>query len=249
MRTAFSRTLGRPNPGDLTVTTVENINADGVLEVRRGNPDLAPRVSDNYDLSLEYYFMRGEGLLSAAVFQKDIDGDIFLTVEEGTVDGQPAIITQNTNASSSQVRGLELQAYLGSMPFLPAPLDNLGVSGNATFLNGETTFLDGSTLDRRIRQADFIANASIFYNMGDFEARVAYNFTDDFLLRANRLEDSFEQIDASMRYYWGDNLVFSLEGRNLTGSRRRQLTGNDLDLLFGETILGRQFHFGVTYRY
>lgn len=249
VRATYSRTLGRPNPGDLTVTTVENINTDGVLEIRRGNPDLGPRVSDNYDLSLEYYFMRGEGLVSAAVFQKDIEGDIFLTVENGTIDGQPAIITQNTNASSSQVKGLELQAYLGSMPFLPAPLDNLGVSGNLTFLDGETTSLDGSTLDRRIRQADFIANASIFYNTGDFEARLAYNFTDDFLLLANRAEDSFEQLDASMRYYWGDNLVFSVEGRNLTNSRRRQLTGSNLDLLFGETILGRQFHFGVTYRY
>ena len=249
VRAAFSQTLGRPNPGDLTVTTVENINADGILEIRRGNPDLGPRVSDNYDLSLEYYFLGGEGLVSASIFQKDIDGDIFLTVENGTIDGQPAIITQNTNASDSQVRGLELQAYLGSMPFLPAPLDNLGVSGNVTFLDGETTFLDGSTLDRRIRQADFLANASIFYNTGDFEARVAYNYTDDFLLRANRAEDSFEQIDATMRYYLGDNFILSVEGRNLTGSRRRQLTGSNLDLLFGETILGRQFHFGVTYRY
>lgn len=249
VRAAYSRTLGRPNPSDLTVTTVENINQDGVLEIRRGNPDLEPRISDNYDLSFEYYFLRGEGLLSAAVFQKDIAGDIFLTVENGTVDGQPAIITQNTNASSSQVRGLELQAYIGSMPFLPAPLDNLGISGNVTFLDGETRFLDGTVQDRRIRQADFIANASIFYNTGDFEARVAYNFTDDFLILTNRVDDSFEQLDASMRYYLGDNLILSVEGRNLTNSRRRQLAGSNLDLLFGETILGRQFHFGVTYRY
>ena len=249
LRAAYSRTLGRPNPSDLTVTTIENINQDGVLEIRRGNPDLEPRLSDNYDLSLEYYFLRGEGLLSAAVFQKDIAGDIFLTVEDGTIDGQPAIITQNTNASSSQVKGLELQAYIGSMPFLPAPLHNLGISGNVTFLDGETTFLDGTVQNRRIRQADFIANASIFYNTGDFEARLAYNFADDFLLQAKRVEDSFEQLDASMRYYWGKNFIFSVEGRNLTGSRRRQLAGSNLDLLFGETILGSQFHFGVAYRY
>jgi hypothetical protein len=40
-----------------------------------------------------------------------------------------------------------------------------------------------------------------------------------------------------------------VEGRNLTDARRRQLAGTNLDLLFGETIIGRQFHFGVTYRY
>lgn len=249
IRGAYSQSLGRPNPGDLTVTTVENVNDEGVLEIRRGNPDLKPRESDNFDLSLEYYFLGGEGLLSAAIFQKNIDGDIFLTTEDGTVNGQPVIITQNTNASESEVSGLELQTYLGSMPFLPEPLQPLGLSANATFLDGETTFLDGSTLDRRIRQADFMTNLAVFYNTGDYEARIAYNYTDDFLLRSNRAEDSFEQIDASFRYYYGDNLVFSVEGRNLTDERRRQLTGSDLDLLFGETILGRQFHFGVAYRY
>jgi len=249
IRSAYSRALGRPNPSDLTVTTVENINEEGILTIRRGNPDLQPRIADNYDFALEYYFLQGEGLVSAALFHKDIAGDIFLMVENGVIEGQPAIITQNTNASSSQVRGIELQAYLGSMPFLPAPLDKLGVSGNLTFLDGETTFLDGSVQDRRIRQADFIANASIFYNTGDFEARVAYNFTDDFLLQAERVEASFEQLDASMRYYLGENLILSVEGRNLSNGRRRQLAGSNLDLLFGETILGRQFHFGVTYRY
>jgi TonB-dependent receptor len=249
VRAAYGRALGRPNPSDLTITTVENINQEGILEIRRGNPDLQPRIADNYDLALEYYFLRGEGLLSAAMFQKDIAGDIYLTTQNGEIDGQQAIITQNTNASSSQVRGIELQAYLGSMPFLPSPLDKLGVSGNVTFLDGKTTFLDGTVQDRRIRQADMLANASIFYNTGNFEARVAYNFTDDFLLLADRVEDSFEQLDASMRYYLGDNVVLSVEGRNLTNGRRRQLAGSNLDLLFGETILGRQFHFGATFRY
>jgi iron complex outermembrane recepter protein len=249
LRSAFSRSLGRPNPSDLTVTRAEIINPDGVLEIRRGNPDLQPRIADNYDLALEYYFLGGQGLLSVALFQKDIAGDIFLTVENGVINGQNAIITQNTNASSSQVRGIELQAYLGSMPFLPGPLDKLGISGNVTFLDGKTTFLDGSVQDRRIRQADFIANAAVFYNTGDFEARVAYNFTDDFLLIPGRVEDSFEQLDASMRYYLGDNVILSVEGRNLTNSRRRQLAGTNLDLLFGETIIGRQVHFGVTFRY
>lgn len=251
LRAAFSESLGRPNPSDLTVTFSEVLPGDsesGLLEIRRGNPDLEPRESTNLDLSLEYYFNGGDGLLSAALFQKDIDGDIFVRTEEITVDGQPALVTQNTNASESQVRGLELQAYLGAMPFLPPALAPLGFSANVTFLDGETTFLDGTTLDRRIRQADFLANASIFYNTGTAEFRVAYNLTDDFLIRTNRTDDRFEQVDASFRYYLGEHWVFGLEGRNLTDERRRQLTGTNLDLLFGETILGRQWHFGITYR-
>ncbi|WOE75198.1 TonB-dependent receptor [Alterisphingorhabdus coralli] len=252
LRGAYSRTLGRPNPNDLAVTTIDTPaeeTDEGIRRIRRGNPDLQPRISDNFDLSLEYYFNNGEGLLSAAIFRKEIDGDIFFTETEGELDGEPVIFAQNTNASNSMVQGLELQAYVGTMPFLPPVLQGLGFSGNVTFLDGETTFLDGTTLDRRIRQADLIANASLFYNTGDFEARVVYNYTDDFLIRANRTDDGFEQIDASLRYYITDNFLVSLEGRNLTNSRRRQWTGENFDLLFGETIIGRQFHLGLTFRY
>ncbi len=249
LRGGYSRTLGRPNPGDLTVTTVENVNDEGILEIRRGNPDLEARVSDNFDLSMEYYFNDGEGLMSVALFRKDIDGDIFLTTETATIGGQQAIITQNTNASESMVQGIELQAYMGTMPFLPDWLEGLGFSANATILDGETTFIDGSTLDRRIRQADFLANVAVFYNTGDFEARVAYNYTDDFLIRTNRVDDEFSQVDVSLRYYAGEHIIFGFEGRNLTNERRRQLTGSDLDLLFGETIIGRQFHFSAAYKY
>lgn len=254
LRGAFSRTLGRPNPSDLTVTRSETVNTEGVTTIRQGNPDLQPRESDNFDLSLEYYFLDGEGLLSAAVFQKNIDGDIYTTTEDAVIDGETVIITQARNASESEVRGLELQAYLGNMPFLPEPLQPFGISANATFLDGEMTLADGTVLDRRVRQGDFIGNAAVFYNTGDFEARFAYNYTDAFPIQLGgsgftRTDDSFEQIDASVRYYYGDNLVFSVEGRNLTDERRRQLNGDEDAPLFGETILGRQFHFGVSYRY
>lgn len=252
LRTAYSKTLGRPNPGDLVSTFSETLPGDsdsGLLEIRRGNPDLQPRISDNLDASIEYYFLGGEGLLSAAIFSKDIEGDIFLTTDQISLGGQQAIVTQNTNASSSKVQGIELQTYMGTIPFLPQALNGFGFSANATFLDGETTFLDGTKLDRRIRQADFTTNLAVFYNTGKFETRVAYNYSDGFLLRTNRAEDSFEQIDASARYYLNDNFVLSLEGRNLTNSRRRQLTGSNLDLLFGETIIGRQIHAGITYKY
>jgi TonB-dependent receptor len=271
LRAAYSRSLGRPNPGDLTQTfgvtsAIDANNDEGLAEIRRGNPNLEPRESDNFDLSIEKYFLGGEGLVSAAIFQKDIDGDIYASRTVGTYtgadfasdnvfSGDQVVFVQRTNASSSKVRGLEVQTYLGSMPFLPEPLQPLGISANATFLDGEMTLANGTELDKRIRQADFMTNLALFYNTGDYEARIAYNYTDDFPIRLSetsgftRVDDSFEQIDASFRYYYSDNIVFSVEGRNLTDEDRTQLTGDNLDLLFGETILGRQFHFGVAYRY
>ena len=58
VRGAYSRSLGRPNPSDVTATfvftpAVDANNALGLPEVTRGNPNLEPRISDNFDLSLE----------------------------------------------------------------------------------------------------------------------------------------------------------------------------------------------------
>lgn len=262
LRGGASKSLGRPNPSDLTVTTsVTNAADDAPVDVivSRSNPDLKPRRSTNFDLSLEYYFNKGEGLLSAAVFQKDIKGDIFQLRTLGTFEGQSAEFRQNINALSSRVKGLELSAYLGNMPFLPAPLDGFGISGNITFIDGRMIIPNGQnpdltiitrTLDRRIRQPDLIANAALFYSKGGFEARVAYNVTDKFLLSLTQEEARYEQVDASVKYDLTDNFQISLQGRNLLGADRRQIASvADFGLLFGETDIGPSYHLSVSFKY
>lgn len=262
LRAGFSKSLGRPNPSDLTVTTlVTDAPDDAAVDVvvNRGNPDLKPRRSDNYDLSLEYYFNRGEGLLSAALFQKDIEGDIFLLRTQGTYNGQSAEFRQNVNALSSRIRGLELSAYMGNMPFLPAPLDGLGFSANATFIKGRMLIPTGQNadlslrteqLDRRIRQPNRLVNASVFYSFGGFEARVAYNYTDKSLLNLTQMEGSYEQVDASLKYDVNEHFQVSVQGRNLLGADRRQFDDtNDFRLLFGEIGIGPSYHLSVSYKY
>src|SRR5690606_38177883 len=79
LRAGYGRTLGRPNYSDYA--RAESIGVPDEIErtitISRGNPDLAPRVSDNFDLSLEHYFDDGASLLSAAVFSKDIKDWIY----------------------------------------------------------------------------------------------------------------------------------------------------------------------------
>ena len=71
-RASFSKTLTRPNFGDIQggVTINQLVRVNGGTG-NRGNPGLQPFESENIDLSIEYYY--GEGsYISAGYFHKDV---------------------------------------------------------------------------------------------------------------------------------------------------------------------------------
>ncbi|MBC9033416.1 TonB-dependent receptor [Sphingomonas sp. JC676] len=75
-RLSYSRTIARPNYGDLfTATTVGGpprpINNGGVASGNSGNARLLPLVSDNFDASLEWYF-KPDSYISIAFFDKRV---------------------------------------------------------------------------------------------------------------------------------------------------------------------------------
>ncbi|MCP5939863.1 TonB-dependent receptor, partial [Klebsiella pneumoniae] len=75
LRFAYSRTLGRPTPGDIaqpeTISCgVEDEEAGGPdCSIRRGNPNLRPRRADNLDVGAEYYFGT-HSVIAVAAFAK-----------------------------------------------------------------------------------------------------------------------------------------------------------------------------------
>jgi TonB-dependent receptor len=72
VRAAASRTMTRPNPGDIAPN--ESLSTTGD-QLTRGNPGLAPFFSDNYDLGLEWYFGdSGLGVVALNAWRKEIDG-------------------------------------------------------------------------------------------------------------------------------------------------------------------------------
>lgn len=263
LRGAWSKSLGRPNPGDLAVTTIVTPAADDApvdVIVRRGNPDLQPRRARNFDVSLEYYMSNVGGMFAVAVWSKTIDGDIFNLRTNGDYQGQSAEFRQNVNASGSKVHGLEVSANIPRLKMLPGFWSGFGVSANATFIEGEMDIpaqgagndlrLLTTRLDYRLGQPKTIFNTALFYNRGGFEGRVAYNRTGAYFTSLTQKEDVFSQVDASARYKVGQHLILSLEARNLTGADRDQRSNvDDFNLLFGHTQIDRSFHLGATLQY
>jgi iron complex outermembrane receptor protein len=67
-RGSLSRTLGRPNYGELAGSVVLN---NTLLTGTGGNPNLKPIISDNVDLSVAWY-MSSRSYVSAGIFAQDI---------------------------------------------------------------------------------------------------------------------------------------------------------------------------------
>ena len=254
LRAAASRTLGRPNISDLTRGVSINLTDN---TISRSNPELEPRVSTNFDLSLEWYIPNG--ILAAGVFWKDIEDEIFFLTTDGpvTVDGVTYdAVSQPENAASAEILGFEAQ-YQQTLSFLPAPFDGFGILANATVL--DTTFEvplgDGSTRETNFfQQPDLTGNLTVFYATRNLEIRASYNYTDEFLdsLNAgdpNRDEywDARSQVDMQARFNVTDRITVIGEVQNLTDEGRRELTGPGAQYLQEDAVFGRTWWLGLTW--
>jgi len=83
-RASYGQTIGRPGWGDIqggqTLNQLVRINGGTGAQ---GNPALKPLLSENFDLSLEWYYAEGS-YLAAGFFRKNIDNYIGVTTENGT---------------------------------------------------------------------------------------------------------------------------------------------------------------------
>ncbi|MGB3799104.1 MAG: TonB-dependent receptor [Lewinella sp.] len=147
VRASYSTTLARPDFNYIVPATLVNRNGD--LTVDRGNPDLGPSVSRNYDLFLTAYSDE-LGLFSVGGFYKQIK-DAFYPVTLGVNDDSIAVanglpptgfigaeLTSFSSSPDSKVYGVELDVQ-SRLSFLPSPFDGLIFNINYALLFSNTT--------------------------------------------------------------------------------------------------------------
>jgi TonB-dependent receptor len=258
LRAGISKSVGRPNPSD--IAALENISADG-LSISRGNPNLKARDARNYDLSLEYYFPKGDGIASVAVFQKDIADDIFNLSTTETVNGALVTTTQPTNASSSRIRGVELALVRNQLPLIATLLPGLGFTGNLTLFDTAFNYVDARGLrysgSRLPLQSKWSANAALAYAWkGRGEVRVAYDYRSQYTSSFNATQPwnndgwaNYGQWDVTARYRVTQRWHADFSIRNLGNAHRVHLRGLDLTKLHEDVDFGSSYWLGVTYRH
>jgi TonB-dependent receptor len=264
LRLNVSRTLTRPAITFLTpVLNVGGIPRIGALTANGGNPELKPYLSDNFDLAAEWYYQPNS---YAAIngFVKEVTNFIVQGTQRQTINnvidpstGQPAIYTvsQRVNGPDATVSGVEMawQHVFGDTGF--------GFQVNATLVDTDKPHdrtdisQSGFAVTGLADSANFIG----FYDRSGFEARVALNWRDEYLLQfgQNQNNSAFGaeatyvnpslQIDFSTSYQLSDRFNVFFEALNLTDetlSTHGRFDNQMLDVW----AYGRRYALGARFR-
>ncbi|WP_430422882.1 TonB-dependent receptor [Phenylobacterium sp.] len=254
VRAAWTNTIGRPDFGQLA--GAENVTFDGAQAIlTRGNPDLKPRESEGFDLSVEFY--PPDGLISLAVFHKDIKNEIFtLTSTEQLNVGRGVESVQvrtARNVESVKLKGLEFGVQQ-AFTFLPAPFDGFGFNGNVTLVDSDATYITSAGRRKRglFQQPEITTNESVYYQRGPFEARVSHNYIGGFLetiVDAVPNSDQYwkgrHSFDASVSWRVRENFTIFAEGQNLSNTGRQEVTGPNQRNLQEWANYGRTYWIGL----
>ena len=240
VRLAWTNTIGRPAYESLVPLREFEIDPDGdggfEGSVVEGNPELDPLESMNFDASVEWYLLPA-GLISAAVFYKDIDNPIYTEVtelEDETYEGtffSELSIERPRNASSGEIFGIELNLQQ-QFARLPSPLDGFGVALNFTWTDSEATVFGRSKKVPFFLQPDQVGNFAVFYEKYGFEGRLAWAWRSEYLdevagdASQDIYVDDHSQLDLKLAYGPGETWKAYVEFRNLTDEPWRYLNGN-----------------------
>ena len=236
--------------GDNTValaTAGADALANGPLfTLETGNRNLLPISIWNYDLSAEWYF-DAVGSLTFSVFAKDVDGFIDTGFTRVVYDSNGTAVDVNvkgpSNSQDGTLKGFEI-AYQQTYDFLPGLLSGLGSQLTYTYIDGSdfsnpnlsdvgqssiTTAANELAGGAFVEQQPLAGiskntvNATVFYEMGPFAARAAYNWRSAFLVTPRDdifpfspiWQESTGQLDASIFYAVTDNIKLGVQGVNL----------------------------------
>lgn len=217
-----------------------------------GNPDLEPMRSWQYDLTAEWY-MSPTNSLTGAIFYKQLEGFMETSLNDSveyTNNGQTRTVRvfRPENQGNGYVQGFEV-AYNGFFDFLPSFWRNFGARAAFTYVeSGGTRNVAANPYDDQQRTNATIDdypleglsktsyNAEVYYSTDLFEARLAYNWREKYVLTmaAANLNipawaDDYGQLDASVHFNVRPNLKVGLQAVNLADSTYRVLVDNYVD--------------------
>lgn len=229
-RAAVSKTMARPSFDQLqpSLTLFRNVVNPAASTGTAGNPALAPVRSRNLDLAWERY-LPGQGMFTATVFAKWVEGFVLNRTAPETYDGVSYQVTRPQNANPGRIKGAEL-SYQQFFEGLPGAWRGLGVQLNFTYVDSATPSAAVGAdipLQNLSRQS---ANAVLMYEHGRWSARAAYNWRSRFLAGTATFAgvgtlpqyvDSYGWLDASLRYRLSERWSLALEGGNLLNTVRR----------------------------
>ncbi|OEZ95992.1 TonB-dependent receptor [Duganella phyllosphaerae] len=252
LRLGASKTETRPTLNQLGVDNWYG-GRFGDVQTGGGNPYLKPMQSKNFDVSYEWYLSK-TNYVSAAVFMKKVSDFLETTIVDMRIPQFNEIVHDSRvrNGQKGKIKGVEIAgqyAFDTSVGWL----QGFGVSANYTYVDASAQ-----------RETDNVAtpscgypglspqsyNGSVFYERGDFQARVSYNWRNHFSVDCGggstqaRNRSAYGQTDASLRYNLTPNLAIYADAINIANSRTHEYAVNESQFLTLEDV-GRRVSVGL----
>ncbi len=257
LRAAYSRSIGRSDLSNIipTYTLPDPTDVGGTISVT--NTALQPEQTNNYDISLEYYFKQ-LGVLSANAFHKDFSNFFGSFTVPATLDllnqygipdpqqylDQGALFKTTLNTGDAQVDGYGFN-YQQKLPL------GFGAFANATFLH-----LKGS------RYADFknfiskTVNWGLSYDNRRLSAKLNWNYRGRERMGALSFDPSAYEyfkprlyLDANLEYRLTKHIGLFVNGRNITNvpqdDQRYGASTPRYAQLYRRELFGAVYTFGV----
>jgi TonB-dependent receptor len=263
VRFSASQNLNRPGMGSMAAEgSAFQDSSSGEITASRGNPNLKPYKDTTLDVSVEYYFGK-VGLLSASVFQKNIENFIGSLTLENVPFSQTGVpyttipgATANTIVKEfsmpinvkgkKKLTGVELAAQT-EFSFLPAPFDKMGVVANYTYVDADEA-LTG------ISKTSY--NATLYYETDRWGLRGSLSHrarwytgrSTSVMSASTRGFEPSTYVDAAAFYNITDALQVSLDAINLTNQKDTQFWGQNR-YLYNQNQSGSTYMVGLSYKF
>ncbi|GHF13800.1 TonB-dependent receptor [Kordiimonas sediminis] len=241
VRASAARVLTRPQYVDMYVNpnvtgTNDDLPANQFWIV--GNVGLQPFVSNQLDLSVEWYFAEGS-ILSGGIFFKDVKN--FVTVNEYEVGSSDIpfdlpdpdeaaagwTVQELENGGSADLKGFELQ-------YQQDYGNGFGSIVNYTYTDSDVSpeqFSDANPVVTDSSRHAF--NVSGYYENELFNVRASYNYRSKYMMRevgayGNRLHNGYGSLDLSGKWFANENITVSLDVNNLLKQDFKQFGNNQV---------------------
>ena len=239
-RLGYFQTIARPSVGDLTATQSVTVfeapffgpsNDQPSMQIFRGNPNLEPAITDNYDFSFEWY-RSNSSALKIGIFYKSISnlleqteisdadeiGDLQLPDDPYFNNLPPDIFVQvfqaTNNPKDAKIWGVEV-AVEQQFTELPGAFAGLGMFANYTYTESEKqeTLIwrgapvfddDGNVVGREPR--DVVFDDVPFFASPEHSGTFAVTYNQN-------------GVDASLAYTWQDRYMDRFRGHGLSSFR------------------------------
>ena len=270
VRLSANRDISRPALSDLAAAGSLTTTAPFGGAISTGNPNLKPFLADSVEASLEYY--RGRlGFMSVGVFYKNMES--FITtqtmVEPYSATGFPVSfllpgqngsipynVSRPVNGPGADIKGVEL-AWQRDFDVLPAPFNHLGMVANATYADGYSPVLFGTTPITLplMNLSKYTANATLYYEVSNWGLRISEAYRSDYLDSAGAYGNigdfigATSNVDFDAHYAVTPRLKLRFEGINLTDQHIVQYTDRAAHRLEVNTSAGQTFVLGATYEF